>query len=227
MIPSPENWSSVPSNSATSGANMLAGERMESRALGARRTRRSRRAFLAGASGALLGIPAAARLEFKTEIIVRTVNNIRSPGDASALVSLAAQHGVSTINLAARQDEDDEIPSGLVFYASQIAPRAPGFDTFDALRDTIREAHRHGLKVRAWMPQFHDQIAARAHPQWQMRHFKGGRVAPYAGRNRKEYFVNPLSAAVRDYQTSLIEEVARGYDVDGIVVDWLRFDDYA
>jgi len=176
---------------------------------------------------ALLATPAAPRLAFKTEIIVRTVNNVRSPRDVSALVSLSAQHGVGTINLAAKQDEDDELSSGLVFYASRIAPRAPGFETFDALRETVREAHRHGIKVRAWMPQFHDQMAARTHPEWQMYGLDDGRVIPYTGKDRKEFFLNPLNPAARDYQRSLIEEVARDYDVDGIVIDWVRFDDYA
>src|SRR5262249_15864506 len=130
-------------------------------------------------------------------------------------------------NLAAKQDEDDEIPSGLVFYASRIAPRAPGFETFDALRDTIAEAHRRGLRVRAWMPQFHDQMAAQAHSVWQMQGLKDGSVVPFSGGGRKEVFVNPLNAEARNYQRSLIEEVARDYDVDGIVIDWVRFDDYA
>jgi uncharacterized lipoprotein YddW (UPF0748 family) len=185
-----------------------------------------RRAFLAAAGAALAATPVAARLAFKTEIIVRTVANFRGPTDVSALVALAAQYGVSTINLAAKQDEDDEIPSGSVFYASRIAPSAPGFETFDALGETVREAHRHGLKVRAWMPQFHDQMAALAHPQWKMQAFQEGRVVPFVGRGRKEFFLNPLNPAARDYQRSLIEEIARDYDVDGIVIDWVRFDDY-
>jgi uncharacterized lipoprotein YddW (UPF0748 family) len=185
----------------------------------------SRRAILAGA-GVALAMPAAARMAFKTEIIVRTVVNLHSRADVAALVAMAAQHGVSTINLAAKQDEDDEIPSGFVFYASRIAPRAPGYGTFDALGETIREGHRQGLKVRAWMPQFHDQLAASVHPDWQMHALTDGQVLPYAGRNRKEFFLNPLNPAARDYQRLLIEEIARDYDVDGIVIDWVRFDDY-
>src|SRR5262249_55150347 len=142
----------------------------------------SRRAFLAGAGSALAATPATARLAFKTEIIVRTVANFRGPTDVSALVGWAAQHAGGTINLAAKQDEDDAIPSGSVFYGSRIAPRAPGFERFDALGETVRQAHRHGLKVRAWMPQFHDQMAARAHPQWQMQALQEGRVVPFVGR---------------------------------------------
>jgi uncharacterized lipoprotein YddW (UPF0748 family) len=184
-----------------------------------------RRAFLVGA-GVASALPAAARMAFKTEIIVRTVTNLHDHDDVSALVALAAQHGVSTINLATKQDEDDEVVSGLVFYASRIAPRAPGYGTFDALGETIRAAHLRGIKVRAWMPQFHDQVAAGAHPDWQMHALKEGRVLPYTGRDGKEFFLNPLNSAARDYQRSLIEEIARDYDVDGIVVDWVRFDDY-
>ena len=184
-----------------------------------------RRAFLAGA-GVALAMPAVARMAFKTEIIVRTVVNLRSRADVAALVAMAAQHGVSTINLAAKQDEDDEIPSGFVFYASRIAPRAPGYGMFDALGETIREGHRQGLRVRAWMPQFHDQLAASVHPDWRMRALEDRQVHPYAGRNRKEFFLNPLHPAARDYQRLLIEEIARDYDVDGIVIDWVRFDDY-
>jgi uncharacterized lipoprotein YddW (UPF0748 family) len=184
-----------------------------------------RRAFLAGA-GVISALPAAARMAFKTEIIVRTVTNLHDHDDVSALVAMAAQHGISTINLAAKQDEDDEVASGLVFYASRIVPRAPGYEIFDALGETIRAAHLRGLKVRAWMPQFHDQVAAVAHPAWQMHALQEGRVRPYAGRDRKEFFLNPLNSGARDYQRALIEEIARDYDVDGIVIDWVRFDDY-
>ena len=185
-----------------------------------------RRAFLTGA-GLASALPAAARTSFKSEIIVRTVTNLHNHDDVSALVAMAAQHGVSAINLAAKQDEDDEVASGLVFYASQIAPRAPGYQVFDALGETIRAAHLRGIKVRAWMPQFHDQMAAAAHPAWQMRALQEGRVRPYTGRDHKEFFLNPLNLAASDYQRSLIEEIARAYDVDGIVIDWVRFDDYA
>jgi uncharacterized lipoprotein YddW (UPF0748 family) len=76
------------------------------------------------------------------------------------------------------------------------------------------------------MPQFHDQVAAAANPAWQMNALQHGRVRPYTGRHRKEFFLNPINSAARDYQRSLIEEIARDYDVDGIVIDWVRFDDY-
>jgi hypothetical protein len=163
---------------------------------------------------------------FRTEIIVRTVANVRNHADVVALVALAVRYHVDLVNLAAKQDEDDEVSSGVVFYASKIAPRAAGYQTFDALGDMIGEAHMHGIRVRAWVPQFHDKVAARAQPSWQMQALEGTRVAPFSGNKRGEIFVNPLSVEVQDYQRSIVAEIARNYDVDGIVLDWVRFDAY-
>ncbi|MBX9946264.1 MAG: family 10 glycosylhydrolase [Reyranella sp.] len=163
---------------------------------------------------------------YRTEIIVRAVRNLRTPADVRTLVERAAHHRVSVINVAAKQDEDDEIASGLVFYASAIAPRAPGYESFDVLAETIGAAHRLGMKVRAWVPQFHDQIAARQNPSWQMQAAVDGKAVPFTGNGRREFFVNPLDAGVQAYERSIVAEIARGYAVDGIVLDWVRFDDY-
>jgi hypothetical protein len=161
-----------------------------------------RRQLLMGA--ALTAIrPAAAQAPFGREIVVRTVTNLRSGADVERLVELARAHRIATINVAAKQDEDDEIASGLVFYNSRIAPRAPGYEGFDALGEAIRLAHRHGMKVRAWLPQFHDQVAVRANPEWQMKAYLGGRVKPYVGRGRPEYFANPGHPLAAAYQRAL------------------------
>lgn len=195
----------------------------------------ARRRFLRGLTGAGVavlmptGSPAlgqTAVVPYRTEIIVRTVRSLRNAGEVTKLVELAAASNVEVINIAAKQDEDYEVPSGTVFYASRIAPRAHGWEAFDALKETVRVAHKRGLKVRAWVPQFHDQVAARRNPAWQMQAAVDGKVAPFSGRDRKEYFVNPLNAEVQAYQRSIVDEIVRRYDVDGIVLDWVRFDDY-
>ena len=169
---------------------------------------------------------AQVRASYKTEIVVRTAANVRNRQEVIALVDLSARYGVDVINLAVKQDEDDEVPSGVVFYGSRIAPRAPGYETFDVLAETIHQAHSRGIKVRAWVPQFHDQAAARKNPTWQMQALEGKRVVPFSGRNGREFFVNPLSVEVQAYQRSIVAEIAGSYDVDGIVLDWVRFDDY-
>lgn len=170
---------------------------------------------------------AQAAARFDNEIIVRTPRNLHDVGDVERIVNLAAGTGVTVINVLAKQDEDDEVPSGMVFYASEIAPRASGYESFDVLEATIRAAHRRRIKVRAWVPQFHDRTAATRDPGQQMWSYDGVRLRPFTGGDRhQEYFVNPLSGSAQEYQRSLLREIAKNYDVDGIVIDWVRFDNY-
>jgi hypothetical protein len=167
----------------------------------------------------------AGRPALRIELVVRTVNNFKNADDVAAFFEHAQNAHVSIVHVNIKQDEDDERPSGQVFYASAIAPVAAGYEKFDALAASIAEAHRRGIKVYAWMPQFHDQAAVRAHPQWQMMSSEHGRSRAYAGKDAVEYFLNPIDPEVQAYERSLVAEVARNYQVDGISLDWLRFDD--
>ncbi|MBE9912505.1 family 10 glycosylhydrolase [Paenibacillus donghaensis] len=163
---------------------------------------------------------------FVSEVIVRTVANFKNHNDVVSFVNNAAKRNISVINLAVKQDEDDEVPSGYVFYKSKIAPIAPGYANFDAVKDVIAEAHKKNIQVRAWIPQFHDRAAFDKNSEWQMRALVGGNVVPFTGSNGSEYFVNPLHPDVQAYERSIIREVASNYDIDGVVLDWIRFDDY-
>jgi hypothetical protein len=161
------------------------------------------------------------------ELVVRPVNNFHSPADVEQFFEAAHQARVSVVHINVKQDEDDERPSGHVYYASTIAPIAQGYEDFDVLASVIAHAKKHNIQVYAWIPQFHDQALAKAHPEWQMMHKKNGQSVPFQGKGRLEYFVNPLHPGVQAYQLSIIKEVLLRYEVDGISLDWLRFDDYA
>jgi hypothetical protein len=124
-----------------------------------------------------------------------------------ALVAAAGRQGVKVINLLVKQDEDGSIESGRVYYASRLAPAVPGYESFDVLRATLEAARPLGLRVRAWVPQFHDQVAARLQPAWAMQHLKDGRVVPYQGIKHPEYFVNPLHPEVQAYQLAILREI--------------------
>jgi len=164
---------------------------------------------------------------FVTEVIVRTVNQFKNHQDVVAFMNMAKAKEVSVVNVNVKQDEDDEVPSGHVFYNSSIAPIAAGYEHFDALKDVINEAHKRNISVRAWIPQFHDQAAALKDPIWQMQALIDGEVVPFTGWNGNEYFVNPIHPDVQAYERSIIREVVSKYEVDGVVLDWLRFDNYA
>ena len=163
---------------------------------------------------------------FGIEVIVRTAENFATAADVTQFVALAAQNSVTRINLLVKQDEDGSIASGQVFYRSAIAPSASGYANFDVLQAMLDASKAHNIRVRAWIPQFHDQVAAKLQPAWQMMAASQGRVAPYTGTRNQEYFVNPLHPEVQAYELSLIQEVTRRYPVDGVMLDWIRFDNY-
>ncbi len=176
---------------------------------------------------ALTGITVAKELplRFNNEIIVRTVTNLKTKADVDRLVNLSHQYRITAITVAFKQDEDDEIPSGYVFYPSTIAPVATGYATFDIMQYLITTAHAKQIRVKAWIPQFHDQVAYKKHDSWRMMLYRNGKVVPFA-QNSSEYFVNPLHPDVQAYELSIIKEILSRYNIDSIVLDWIRFNDY-
>ena len=179
-----------------------------------------------GGPGPAASAPSPPAAAYGIEIIVRTYENFTTATDVGAFVDLAAANGVAVIDLLVKQDEDATIGSGSVYYASSIAPRAAGYESFDVLQAMLDAAHARGIRVRAWVPQFHDQAAVLANPSWQMMAAVGGLAMPYTGSKATEYFVNPLDPAVQAYEASLLEEIAAHYAVDGFMLDWVRFDNY-
>lgn len=175
-----------------------------------------------GAGGA--GTPAAR--PWAIELIVRTAENFHRPEDVARFVEQAARHHVAVIDLLVKQDEDGAVPSGRVYYPSALAPVANGYAQFDVLQTLLEAAHARGIRVRAWMPQFHDQMAATAHPAWAMQAKVDGAAQPYTGTRQTEYFVNPLDAEVQAYELSLVREVLSRYPLDGLMLDWIRFDNF-
>ncbi len=162
---------------------------------------------------------------FNNEIIVRTVTNLKTTADVDRLVSLCQQYRIATVAVAFKQDEDDEIPSGYVFYPSSIAPVAAGYAKFDILQYLIAAAHAKKINIKAWIPKFHDQVAYKKNASWRMMVYRDGKTVPFA-ENNSEYFVNPLHPDVQKYELAIIKEIVTRYNIDGVVLDWIRFNGY-
>jgi uncharacterized lipoprotein YddW (UPF0748 family) len=131
--------------------------------------------------------------------------------------------------------------NGTVFYPSHIEPwsealggRSPGFDPLEV---AVREAHAHDLELHAWVnvmpawrgpnpPQDPRQLY-NAHPEWFWYDQKGRRqplVQTIEGQPGGWYVsLNPCLPEVRQYLVSVFEEIVRGYDIDGLHLDYIRF----
>lgn len=115
-------------------------------------------------------------------------------------------------------------PKADAFYRSDTEPwseyltgRRDGDPGYDPLAFMVREAHRRGLELHAWLNPFRitsgeavsalsPRSVARRHPDWTVR---------YGGR----WYLDPGLPQVRDYLLSVVAEVVRRYPVDAIHMD--------
>ena len=148
------------------------------------------------------------------------------PDDIRTIVRNCAEMGCNTIYWQVRGNGTTMYPSRYEPWSAEYGYRDPGFDP---LRIAVEEAHRHGLRIEAWinvMPGWRGPKAPppanqlwHAHPDWFLHDAKGQRqplVAQYV-------ILNPCLPQVREYITNVVDEVAANYDVDGIHLDYVRY----
>lgn len=118
------------------------------------------------------------------------------------------------------------------FYKSPIEPwsvyltgkqgLAPSDNTYDPLEFAIKEAHKRGIELHAWLNPYRaflvkgdtSKLSAthviKRHPEWIIKC------------DTTQYrFLNPGLPEVREYVKTVVEDIIKRYDVDGI-----HFDDY-
>lgn len=114
---------------------------------------------------------------------------------------------------------------GTVIYSSNIEPwdgclsghpgKSPGYD---ALRFAIDECHKRGMEAHAW-------IVTMPVGKWdalgckRLRSKMPGNIIKI----KADGYMNPESAQTANYLADICEEVTRGYDIDGIHLDYIRY----
>jgi uncharacterized lipoprotein YddW (UPF0748 family) len=119
--------------------------------------------------------------------------------------------------------------SGTVYYPSSYEPWGyyagytnPGFDP---LQYAIEEAHKRGLELHAWFNTFsvsstYSGTVADLHPEWICRDQEGTPMSSYRA-------ASPGLKAVRDYTLNVAMEIVRNYDIDGLHLDYIRWNEYS
>jgi hypothetical protein len=128
--------------------------------------------------------------------------------------------------------------SGEVLYDSEIAPKMKswsGFtraDTFDYVNVVIKEARKRNLKVHIALNVFceghnyYDRgVVYWKHPEWAtVLYTKDGFIPITQQKQKYSAMVNPTLEQVQEYELKIIEEVVKKFDIDGIVLDRVRYD---
>ncbi|MGH9174149.1 MAG: glycoside hydrolase family 10 protein, partial [Vicinamibacterales bacterium] len=176
-----------------------------------------------------------------------TRNALTSPAAVARMVSAAERGGFNTLVTQVRGRGD-------AYYHSSFEPRASTLAAqtgFDPLAETLRHAHRAGLKVHAWVAvnlvsSAVDLPISRQHviyrqPDWlmvpralaaQLRNLDPrspeylGRLARWTRARPDEVeglYMSPIHAWAARHITEVITELVTNYDVDGVHLDYVRF----
>ncbi len=119
------------------------------------------------------------------------------------------QAGIDTVIMLVKNT------NGYVYYKSEIGVTDPAYN-WDFLEVFLKEAKARNISVHPWFCVFPEtgilgQI--RQNPEWLIRSRRGEMVGA----------ANPALPEVRQYELSLMMEVARKYPVDWIHLDYIRF----
>ncbi|MDZ7288577.1 MAG: family 10 glycosylhydrolase [candidate division KSB1 bacterium] len=152
------------------------------------------------------------------------ISSSASPSSNQALVrTILDDHKKANMNAVLWQARQ----GGTAYYQSSFEPwgnyagyKNPGYDH---LAYAIQEAHARGLELHAWFNTFEagDVVAgapAATHPEWICRDRDGN---PMTGRRA----LSPGLPAVRAYLVQVAMEIVRKYDIDGLHLDYVRWNE--
>ncbi|MDO8682169.1 MAG: family 10 glycosylhydrolase [Armatimonadota bacterium] len=115
--------------------------------------------------------------------------------------------------------------NGYTIYPSRIATQLPKFAPHDPLRVLISEAHKRKMEVHPWVWVFRvghtgDQGGVlKQHPDWAAVNKSGEKLSPGGG-----LWLCPSMPETRKFLFQVYRELLANYDVDGIHLDYIRFE---
>ena len=138
------------------------------------------------------------------------------------LDSLKALH-INTVLLQTRVRGDVIYPSAIEPFARLLTGTSGKAPLYDPLAFAIEECHKRGMQLHAWLvtlPVGKDDYVRRQGKNALPRrrrdlctHFKG------------QWYMEPGNPKTAGYIVSLVEEIVKKYDVDGIHLDYVRYPD--
>jgi len=118
--------------------------------------------------------------------------------------------------------------SGTAYYNSSYEPwgvyAGGSYPGYDPLEYAIEQAHARGLELHAWFNAFQAASTvpgapAAEHPEWVCRDEDGSPMPSYRA-------LSPGLAEVREYLVDVAMELVNNYDIDGIHLDYVRWNEY-
>ena len=172
-------------------------------------------------------LPGTGNEEFRSTWVI-TWNHIdrsKNPGqNMNTVQTIMDNHVAANMNAVIFQVRQ----SGTAYYESSQEPwgyysgyQYPGYDP---LEFAIEEAHKRGLELHAWFNVFQTSSTttgapAAEHPEWICRDQSGNVMTSYRS-------VSPGIKDVRDYTVDVAMEIVNNYDIDGLHLDYVRWNEH-
>ena len=124
---------------------------------------------------------------------------------AQSVVSRCVRMGVTDIFF---------LTKGLAGTASCLSQTVPGCAERDLLGELLDAAHKAGVRVHAWLTSASDEYYKALHPQSGRCHFTRG---------RDKGLISLADEGYLRYMERFVRELCRGYDLDGLHLDYIRY----
>ena len=158
-----------------------------------------------------------------------TIVKARSEADLSKIFNRMAKAGINTVFF-------ETVNSGYPIYPSRVAPQQnPMVRGWDPLQAAVKLAQERNMELHAWvwvfaivnqrhnkilnLPQDYPGPVLDRYPDWGITDQDGNSFHYHSGKA----FLDPANPRVQRYLSSLLEEIATNYDVDGIHLDYIRY----
>jgi uncharacterized lipoprotein YddW (UPF0748 family) len=196
--------------------------------------------FAVAVMATVAGRPAGAQMSEARALWV-TRFDYDSEAKIARIMETAARANFNIVYFQVRASADAYYKSDLEPCASRLCGKLGGTPKYDPLAVAVREGHRHGLQVHAYL----NALTARPagiegqctpmpepepgnprhlllrNPEWVMSDRRGKRLpCP----NGEEYiWLSPSFSGVRTQLARVAADIARRYDIDGIHLDRIRY----
>lgn len=168
----------------------------------------------------ILSIPAHSD-ELRGGWVTAWNNGLFTPSQCDATIASAKKAGLNALFVQVRKVGD-------AYYESSIEPRGDHLALdFDPLAYMISKGHKNGIKIHAWInvcriwrektPPISTMHMVNRHPDWLNKDYNG------TTRASDGMFMDPAVPEAREYTASLIADIAKRYNLDGIHLDYIRY----
>jgi len=167
--------------------------------------------------------------------IVTVYDGLDTTAKIQTLVDQVAAQNYNTIMVHARfRGDATYFPNRSNTTYPNSEPRSTFAGNIDVLQEFITRGRAAGLEVIAYVNVFlvtdgkatetRSNHVANAHPEWRTYAYNGGSpVVQTVALEDEGLWLDPGLPAVRDYSAKICADIVSNYDVDGIVIDRIRY----